>query len=94
MDERVSLITLIFSDGNEVKTIRNLSGHDAQVFIDIINEVSLCTLSPPFTQTSTPCRLGTGWAHTADPQEVCADYIHYLWPPSPASEITVDSTLL
>ena len=70
MDERVSLITSVFSDDNEVKTIRNLSGDDAQAFIDITNEVSLYTFSPPFTQTSTHSRLGTGWANTADTQEV------------------------
>ena len=45
-DERVSLITIVFSDDNEGKRVRNVSGDDAQAFIDLIDEVSLCTLSP------------------------------------------------
>lgn len=46
-DERISLITTIFSDDDEGKKVRNVSGDDAQAFIDMIDEVSLCTLSPP-----------------------------------------------
>lgn len=42
MDERVSMITTIFSDRNQVETLRDLSGDDAQVFIDIIDTVGLC----------------------------------------------------
>ena len=47
MDERVSLITTIFSDHNQVRVVRDLSGDGAQAFIDIIDGVSLCTLLPP-----------------------------------------------
>jgi len=41
------LATIIFSDDNEVKMVRGLCGDDAQSFIDVIDEVSLHTLSPP-----------------------------------------------
>ena len=47
MDARVSLIVTIFSDDNEAKNARNLSGDDAQAFIDMIYEVSLGTLPLP-----------------------------------------------
>lgn len=40
MDECVSLIKIIFSDPNEVEVVNNLSGNDAQAFIDIIDEAS------------------------------------------------------
>jgi len=39
--ERISLITVIFSDRNQVKRVRNLSGDDAQAFVDKIDEVIL-----------------------------------------------------
>ena len=41
MDERVSLIATIFADKNETEMVRNLSGDDAQAFIDVIDEVML-----------------------------------------------------
>ena len=44
--ERIPLITTIFSDKNQVEMVGNLSGNDAQVFIDLIDEVSACTLPP------------------------------------------------
>ena len=47
MDKRVSLITTMFSDDNEVERVQDLSGGDAQAFIDMIDEVRLCTISPP-----------------------------------------------
>jgi len=43
--ERISLATTIFSDHNQVKTVGQLSGDDAQNFIDVIDDVSPCTIS-------------------------------------------------
>ena len=40
-DERISLITTIFSDHNQIGVVEQLSGDDAQTFIDTIDEVSL-----------------------------------------------------
>jgi len=45
--ERVSLITMIFSDSDQIKTVMHLSKDDAQTFIDKIDEVSH---SPAFKQ--------------------------------------------
>jgi len=45
--ERISLITTIFSDDNQAEMVRNLSGNDAQDFIDVVDEVSLRTLPSP-----------------------------------------------
>jgi len=65
-DERVSLITSIFSDRDKTEEVERLSGDDAQTFIDVIDEVSVYTfLLPPKngltpTNTSIPCRLGVG----------------------------------
>ena len=39
--ERIPLITTIFSDRDEVEMVRNLSGDDAQTFIDMTDEVRL-----------------------------------------------------
>jgi len=38
-DERISLITKIFSDDGETKTVRNLSGDDAQAFVDVADQL-------------------------------------------------------
>ncbi|KAF9645422.1 kinase-like protein [Thelephora ganbajun] len=38
-NEHISLITSIFSNRNEVEVLGNLSGDDAQAFIDVIDEV-------------------------------------------------------
>ncbi|KAF9646904.1 kinase-like protein [Thelephora ganbajun] len=43
--EHISLITIIFSDPNQVKMVGNLSGDDAQAFVDKIDEV-LDSLAP------------------------------------------------
>ena len=64
IDERVSLITAIFSDRNQAKMVGYLSGDDAHTFINMMDEVSHHTHSAPkgwaSAQTSTPRRLGTG----------------------------------
>ena len=44
VEERISLITTIFSDDNQVETVGQLSGSDAQTFVDTIDEVSLHNL--------------------------------------------------
>ena len=38
-DERVSLITDLFSDRDKIDTLKVLSGRDAQSVIDVIDEV-------------------------------------------------------
>ena len=38
-DERITLITAIFSDRNETEVVRRLCGDDAQRFVDVIDEV-------------------------------------------------------
>ena len=45
MDQRVSLITVIFSDNNRIEMVERLSGDDAQAFIDRVGDVSPCTVS-------------------------------------------------
>ena len=37
--ERVSLVTAIFSDRNEIETVKRLCGDDAQTVIDVMDEV-------------------------------------------------------
>jgi len=39
-DERIQLITSIFSDRDEVEVFKYLTGNDAQIFVDVIHEVS------------------------------------------------------
>ncbi|KAF9643195.1 kinase-like protein [Thelephora ganbajun] len=38
-NERISLITSIFSDPDEVKVLEHLSGNDAQAFVEVIDEL-------------------------------------------------------
>lgn len=40
MNGRISLITTIFLDDNQVETVGQLTGNDAQTFVDIIDEAS------------------------------------------------------
>ena len=44
VDKRVDLVTSIFSDRSEIKRVTNISGDDAQAFINAIDEVSLHAL--------------------------------------------------
>ena len=39
IDERISLITAIFSNPDETEAVKRLSGDDAQSFIDVVDEV-------------------------------------------------------
>jgi len=55
MHERIPLITTIFSDNKQVEVVMQLSGDDAQAFINMIEEVSPHAIShskdglrPPF----------------------------------------------
>ena len=48
--ERISLITTIFSDRNEIGVVQSLCGDDAQSFIDALDEVhSYIISSRPLT---------------------------------------------
>jgi hypothetical protein len=42
MPERISLITKILADSDEVEAVEMLSGDDAQNFINVIDEVGTC----------------------------------------------------
>ena len=44
-DERISLITAIFSDRGEIEAVKRLCGDHAQPFVDVIDEVLLPSLS-------------------------------------------------
>ena len=45
-NERVRLVKSIFSDRYEVEMLKHLSGNDAQAFVDVIYEASICVLLP------------------------------------------------
>ena len=47
MDEHVAVIATVFSDDNQVKMVKNLSLHDAQAFIDIMDKVCAHIILPP-----------------------------------------------
>lgn len=44
-NERISLITDIFSDRSEIEAVRHLGGDDAQSFVDVMDEVSLSSFN-------------------------------------------------
>lgn len=45
--ERISLITTIFSNRDEIEVVRRLCREDAQILVDAIYEAHSCTLSSP-----------------------------------------------
>ena len=47
MDERISLLSSIFTNHNEVESAEHLSGDDAQAFVDVVAEVCFHALPPP-----------------------------------------------
>jgi len=62
-DERSSLIAKIFSDCDEIEMVMQLSGDDAQAFIDTISGVSPQTprtCRSNLIRTSALCQLGAG----------------------------------
>jgi len=46
IDERISLITAIFSDRIESEAVRRLSGDDARSFVDVIDKVFRLRMCP------------------------------------------------
>ena len=99
--ERISLITTILLDRDQVEMVGHLSGDDAQTFIDTVYEVRFRAppppmngWSPPPTHTCTPCWLGVGRPRTTHPQEVHPCCVQALRPPGPGPAITDDSASL
>ena len=45
-DKRIQLIITIYSDSDEAGALKYLAGNDAQGFIDVIDEASICILLP------------------------------------------------
>ena len=74
-NERISLITAIFSDGIGTETVKHLRGDDAQTFVDVIDEV-LPALSPRKSRLSDLklnfpfCQIDVGCTATVAPEEV------------------------
>ena len=46
-DERISLITTIFVDRDQVEMVMRLSGDDAQTLVNVIDEVRPCIILHP-----------------------------------------------
>ena len=94
------MLISIFNDRNEAEAVGHLFGDDAQTFVNVIDEVRIHALLPRRTGWLTPTniitsyRLGFGYHPTGDPQEVFAFLIQDLCPPSLASKISRNPTLL
>lgn len=54
-NERIDLIISVFSDRDEFEVLKYLSGGDAQAFVDVIDEASINTISPPRNVLAEPC---------------------------------------
>ena len=62
-DVRISLITDIFSDNDEIEAAKGLCGDDAQAFVDVVEKVLrfLSRMRPvTHTWTSSSCRVDVG----------------------------------
>ena len=53
-DKRISLITDLFSNGDETEAVKCLCGDDAQSFIDVIDEVLLLSFQQNRTANLSP----------------------------------------
>ena len=86
MHEHISVaMNSVFSGPDETEAVGHLSGDDAQTFIDLVYEVSLCTLSPlDSAETSVFRRLAYRWSRATDPTEMYALFARDLRSPSPA----------
>ena len=98
-DERISLITTIFSDRNQIEMVRQLSGDDAQTFIDVIDEVTFYKIprseDRPVHFDSHYCiSLDAGRPRTTDPKEMSRIVVQDVWPPRASSKSLGDPHLL
>ena len=65
-DKRVSLIADLFSNRDEFEALKDLSGGDAQLFVDVIDEVpshSRVGMTGPLTCAQTLIRCWMAWYH-------------------------------
>jgi len=72
---RISLITDIFSDGEEIEVVRRLSGDDAQSFVDVIDEVIPHSFisgerDTDLNSTLPYCRVDVGYPGAVAPEEM------------------------
>jgi hypothetical protein len=82
-DKHISMITMIFSNSNQVKIIRNLSQDDAQAVIDKIDELGCCVIQYPGDQLSSTQTIALStrcWivSHHKYIGTVCAIYPKYV----------------
>ena len=76
-DERISLITTIFSDRDEVEIVKDLQGDDAQSFVNVIDEV----LRPFISEVSRsfdsdfPNPVDIGCSNTTASKEVSEHFV-------------------
>ena len=85
-DERVSLITDLFSNRDEIDSLEALSESDAQSVIDAIDEVLVhprVRMTDPLTRALTlrSRRVGIGWHAAVAPEEVPGHIVQDMQPP-------------
>ena len=93
-DELPSLIEGVFSSEDQAEVIRSLRGEDAQIFIDVTDQVR----SPPlrrrdlWSTDDAPCYLGAGDPRSlaGGPKEVSQSLIQNMQSQQTHSEITFD----
>ena len=87
IDERISLITAIFSNRSVAEAVKCLCREDAQAFVDVVDEV----LPQSFVQGKwltdlTSCRVDIGEPRTAAEEEVSEHAVQDMWSSCFASE--------
>ena len=98
-DERVSLITTIFSDSVGADAAKHLHGDNAQTFVDVIDEV-LLILSSCNSRLSDPrlsslfCRIDIGYTAAMAPEEVPGCFAEDMWSFRFGPKIHRNTTLL
>ena len=87
IDKRISLITAIFSDRFVAEVAKRLYEDDAQVFVDVVDEVLLRSSTQGKWLTDlTSCRVDIGQLRTATQEEVSEHSVQDMRLPCFASE--------
>lgn len=92
--ERISLITAVFSDKDEIEVVQGLCKDDAQAFIDIVDEVRTSSNQTHLLAFSLPGRSDFSSPRSCATAPVAKRFVENMWLPYFTPEITAYPTLL
>ena len=98
VDKRISLITVIFSNSDEINMVNHLCRDDTQTFVDVIDEVLICSFiqgdGPTDLELNCPPLVDIGCTGSMAPEKVSGDFAQDMWPFRFDPKIHTNPTLL